>query len=163
MIRLLLLTVMLGLLLIAGVGTVLADDPSPDPSGIKLGSGADLAGIAPGTLTADDFTAAAKSEPFAAKLADMVNQNRLGVNFTWTLIAGFLVMFMQAGFALVETGFCRAKNAMHVMAMNFMVYALGMTGYFMFGFAFQFGGVGAVGVPNLGGLAVLNHELTIPL
>jgi Amt family ammonium transporter len=44
-----------------------------------------------------------------------------------------------------------------------MVYALGMTGYFMFGFAFQFGGVGLVGVPNLGGLAVLNHEITIPL
>src|SRR4051812_16709216 len=40
--------------------------PEPDPSGIKLGSGADLAGIAPGSLTADDFAAAAKSEPFAA-------------------------------------------------------------------------------------------------
>src|SRR5207244_11110476 len=99
-----------------------APPPEPDPSGIKLGSGADLAGIAPGTLTADDFTAAAKSEPFAAKLADMGNQKRVGINFTWTLVAGFLVMFMQAGFAIVETGFCRAKNAAHTMAMNFMGY-----------------------------------------
>ena len=41
----------------------------------------------------------------------MVDQNRLGINFMWTLVTGFLVMFMQAGFALVETGFCRAKNA----------------------------------------------------
>jgi Amt family ammonium transporter len=137
--------------------------PDPDPSGIKLGSGSDLAGIAPGTLAADDFAAAAKSEPFALKLADVVNQNRLGVNFTWTLVAGFLVMFMQAGFALVETGFCRAKNAAHVMAMNFMVYVLGLTGYFICGFAFQNGGVGISGVPNLGGLGVLNKEITLSI
>src|SRR4051794_10303295 len=77
-------------------------DPQPDPSGIQTGSGADLAGVTPGTLTSDDFTTATTSEPFAVKLADLVNQNRLGVNFTWTLVAGFLVMFMQAGFALVE-------------------------------------------------------------
>src|SRR3982074_2817709 len=137
--------------------------PQPDPSGIQLGSGADLAGIAPGTLTTDDFDAAAKTEPFALKLADMVNQNRLGIHFTWTLVAGFLVMFMQAGFALVETGFTRAKNAAHTMTMNFMIYVLGLTGYFICGFAFHMGVVGHVGVPNLGGLAVLNHELTIPL
>jgi Amt family ammonium transporter len=62
-------------------------------------------------------------------------------------------MFMQAGFALVETGLCRAKNAGHTMAMNFMIYGLGMLGYFICGFAFQFGGVGLVGVPNLGGPA----------
>src|SRR6266576_6996901 len=135
--------------------------PQPDPSGIQLGSGADLAGIAPTTLTTDDFDAAAKTEPFALKLADMVNQNRLGINFTWTLVAGFLVMFMQAGFALVETGLCRGKNAGHTMAMNFMVYGLGMIGYFIAGFAFQFGGIGLLGVANLGGLAPLTNELTI--
>lgn len=140
-----------------------APPPDPDPSGIKLGSGSDLAGLAPGTLAADDFSAAAKSEPFALKLADMVNQNRLAANFTWTLVAGFLVMFMQAGFALVETGFCRAKNAAHVMSMNFMVYVLGLTGYFICGFAFQNGGVGIGGVPNLGGLGVLNKEITLSI
>jgi Amt family ammonium transporter len=146
-----------------GAVSVYADDPQPDPSGIQTGSGADLAGIAPGTLTSDDFDSAAASEPFAVKLADLVNQNRLGVNFTWTLIAGFLVMFMQAGFALVETGFCRAKNAAHTMSMNFMIYVIGLTGYFICGFAFQEGGIGLVGVPNLGGLAILNHEISIPI
>ena len=58
-------------------------------------------------------------------LADVVNQvgqNRIAVNFVWTLVTGFLVMFMQAGFAIVETGLCRAKNANHTMMMNFMVY-----------------------------------------
>lgn len=157
------------LLLVAGLFlgavSVLADTPAaePDPSGIQTGSGADLAGVAPGTLTSDDFTSAAASEPFAVKLADLVNQNRLGVNFTWTLVAGFLVMFMQAGFALVETGFTRAKNAAHTMTMNFMIYVLGLTGYFICGFAFQEGGIGLIGVSNLGGLAVLNRELTISL
>src|SRR4051812_3707401 len=151
--------------LFIGAVSVFADTPpaEPDPSGIQLGSGSDLAGVAPGTLTSDDFDSAAATEPFAVKLADLVNQNRLGINFTWTLVAGFLVMFMQAGFALVETGFCRAKNAAHTMTMNFMIYVLGLTGYFICGFAFQEGGIGLVGVSNLGGLAVLNHEIAIPL
>ena len=53
---------------------------------------------------ADDYTKAQATEPFASKLADLVDQNRLAINFIWTLVTGFLVMFMQAGFALVETG-----------------------------------------------------------
>src|SRR5713226_2121781 len=69
------------------------------------------------------------------------------------IVKGFLVMFMQAGFALVETAFTRCKNAAHTMMMNFMVYGLGMLGYFIAGFAFQFGGVGAVA--SLGGTAPL--------
>ena len=92
-------------------------------------------------------------------LADIVNQvgqNRIAINFVWTLIAGFLVMFMQAGFAMVETGLCRAKNANHTMMMNFMVYGVGMLAYWLIGFAIQMGGVGAV--TNLGGRAPLNGE-----
>ena len=46
-------------------------------------------------------------------------------------------MFMQAGFALVETGFTRSKNAGHTMTMNFMVYAIGMLAYWVIGFALQ--------------------------
>jgi Amt family ammonium transporter len=114
-------------------------------------------------MTQKELDAAKSQEPFAYNLALLVDENRLGVNFTWTLVTGYLVMFMQAGFALVETGLCRAKNAGHTMAMNFMVYGLGMTGYFIAGFAFQFGGVGLVGVPNLGGLAALKSELAIPI
>jgi Amt family ammonium transporter len=65
------------------------------------------------------------------KLADSVGHNRVAINFTWTLVTGFLVMFMQAGFALVETGLCRAKNAGHTMAMNFMIYPMGMLGFYL--------------------------------
>ena len=52
-------------------------------------------------------------------------------------------MFMQAGFALAETGFTRARNAAHTMMMNFMVYALGILGFWVCGFALQMGGSGA--------------------
>lgn len=136
--------------------------PAGDPSGLTTGGGASgLIGIAPGSITQQSLNTATKNEPFAAQLAVLVNQNRLGNNFIWTLVCGYLVMFMQLGFALVETGFCRRKNALHVMAMNFMVYIIGMAGYFLIGFAIQFGGIGQVGVANLGGLASLSHEVAI--
>ncbi len=63
------------------------------------------------------------------------------INIMWMLIAGFLVFFMQAGFALVETGFTRAKNVAHTMMMNMMVFCIGAIGYWLVGFAFQFGAV----------------------
>src|SRR6266576_121196 len=87
--------------------------------------------------------------------------NTVAINFVWTLVAGFLVMFMQAGFAMVETGFTRAKNAAHTMSMNFMIYPIGMLGFWICGYALQMGGVGAVGV--LGGTAPLNHEVSVSL
>ena len=58
------------------------------------------------------------------------------------MVAGFLVMFMQAGFALVETGLTRAKNVAHTMGMNFLVYAIGIIGFYFVGFGLQMGGVG---------------------
>jgi len=82
-------------------------------------------------------------------------------NILWTLLCGFLVMFMQAGFALVETGLCRKKNAAHVMAMNFLVYAIGILGFWALGFAFQMGGVGAL--TTLGGDATLSHEFVLDI
>ena len=79
--------------------------PAPgDPSGLTTGSASQLVGLAPGTITQEDLDTATTNEPFATKLADLVDQNRLGMNFMWLLMTGFLVMFMQAGFALVETG-----------------------------------------------------------
>jgi len=137
----------------------------PDPSGLNTAKQSNLTGVsANGTpMTQQQLNTAKSKEPFAYNLALLVDENRLGINFVWTLVTGYLVMFMQAGFALVETGLCRAKNAGHTMAMNFMIYGLGMIGYFICGFAFQFGGVGLVGVPNLGGLSALTKELAIPI
>ncbi|MEK6591263.1 MAG: ammonium transporter, partial [Nitrospinota bacterium] len=90
-----------------------------------------------------------------------IGHNRIAINFVLTLVCGFLVMFMQAGFALAETGFTRAKNAGHTMAMNFMIYGIGMLGYWICGFALHMGGVG--GVASLGGGTTLNGEFTISL
>lgn len=65
----------------------------------------------------------------------------LSINIMWMILGGFLVFFMQAGFALVETGFTRNKNVAHTMMMNMMVFCIGAVGYWLAGFAFQFGGV----------------------
>jgi len=62
------------------------------------------------------------------------------LNLAWVLLAGFLVFFMQAGFALVETGMVRAKNAAHTMAMNVVIYGLGTAGFWAVGFALMYGG-----------------------
>ncbi|NLF51910.1 MAG: ammonium transporter [Leptolinea sp.] len=62
------------------------------------------------------------------------------VNFSWTLIAGFLVFFMQAGFAMVEAGLSRAKNTVAVLTKNLMDGLIGGLAFWAFGFAFMFGG-----------------------
>ncbi len=64
------------------------------------------------------------------------------INLVWTLLCAFLVLFMQAGFAMLETGFTRAKNAGHTMAMNMMVLVFGVLGYWICGYALQTGGKG---------------------
>ena len=61
-------------------------------------------------------------------------------NLLWVVIGAVLVIFMQAGFALVETGFCRAKHAAHVVSTNFAIFGLGFVGYFLVGYGLMFGG-----------------------
>ncbi len=99
------------------------------------------------------------ADPTIAELATQITATQTGLNIVWTMVAGFLVMFMQAGFALVETGLTRAKNAAHTMGMNFLVYAIGVIGFYFIGFGLQMGGVGAV----FGEAAVLSKEFTITL
>jgi Amt family ammonium transporter len=61
------------------------------------------------------------------------------VNFTWVLVCGFLVFFMQAGFAMVETGLTRAKNAANIVMKNLMDFCMGSLAYWAVGFALMFG------------------------
>jgi Amt family ammonium transporter len=103
----------------------------------------------------------AKAGVTVGDVANQVGQNKIAINFVWTLITGFLVMFMQAGFAMVEAGLCRVKNANHTYMMNFTVYACGLFAYWLIGFAIQMGG--AAGNGNLGGLQPLNGEHMIHL
>ena len=60
---------------------------------------------------------------------------RQQVNLLWVVIGAVLVIFMQAGFALVETGFCRAKHAAHVVSTNFAIFGLGFVAFFLVGYA----------------------------
>src|SRR5688572_20986053 len=62
------------------------------------------------------------------------------MNLLWIVIGAVLVIFMQAGFALVETGFCRGKHAAHVVSTNFAIFGLGFVAFFLVGYAFMFGG-----------------------
>jgi Amt family ammonium transporter len=100
-------------------------------------------------------------EPTVADLAKSLADTQTALNVVWTMVAGFLVMFMQAGFALVETGLTRAKNVAHTMGMNFLVYAIGVIGFYFVGFGLQMGGVGALA--TLGGDANLSKEFVIHL
>src|SRR5438045_3207617 len=134
----------------------LAQAPAPAPAAAPAN---DPSGAATGT--AKDVTVKDANSPQLAEVMETVGHNKIAINMMWTLIAGFLVMFMQAGFAMVETGFTRAKNVAHTMSMNFMVYALGMLGFYIAGFALMFGGLGAIG--TMGSYAGLNHEISISL
>ncbi len=102
----------------------------PDPTGGSAGTWAtpagDSKGDAPAALSSTD-------------LYDRISHNLFSINMVWVLITGFLVMFMQAGFAMVETGLCRAKNAAHTVAMNFMIYPLGCIAFWAYGWAIGWG------------------------
>ena len=110
--------------------------PKADPAGANAGGIGDVVGYTGNGPTAEDMKTiedVKKTEPFAVKVADAVGKNRNAINIVWTLVCGFLVMFMQAGFAMAETGSTQAKNAGHTMAMNFMVYGLGLLGFWLTG------------------------------
>lgn len=134
--------------------------PAAPPVPAELAAKGDSEGSKTGTVN-DIAVSDAKKGLTLADVLNQVGQNKIGINFTWTLITGFLVMFMQAGFAFVETGLCRAKNANHTMMMNFMVYSFGLFAYWVCGFAIQMGGAGPIA--NLGGAYPLNAEHTISL
>ena len=162
-------------------GTVMiarADEPQPDPAGIATGDkgvtsdagGNSFVVSEPTDKTApdyaktkkafDDYQAQAAKEPLALKLADNVGHLRIATNFSWTLLTGYLVLFMQAGFALLTCGLVRKKNAGHLMMLNFAAYVFAFLAYYVCGFAFQYGGTAINAAPtNLGGTPTLNHFL----
>src|SRR2546425_2231631 len=155
-----------------------ADEPQPDPAGIATGdksTAVDAAGnpfvvSEPTDKTApdyaqkkkdfDEYQAQAAREPLAVKLADTVGHVRVATNFGWTLNTGYLVLFMQAGFALLTCGLVRKKNAAHLMMLNFAAYVFAFLAYYAIGYAFQFGAVAVNAAPaNLGGTPTLNKFL----
>lgn len=78
----------------------------------------------------DKYKAQTEKEPLAVKLADSVGHVRVATNFAWTLNTGYLVLFMQAGFALLTCGLVRKKNAGHLL---FEVVFMETAGYIIVG------------------------------
>ena len=119
-----------------------------DPSGTKTGTGKDV--------SVDQSKPSSHQQQ---QVLDEVGHVKVSMNFIWVFLGGILVFFMQAGFALLETGFCQKKNALHVMMTNFMIFGIAVIGFYLIGFALMFGGIGAL--KQLGGQPILTHEATL--
>ncbi len=154
-IRIILITATALALLFAIAGVATADDQSGgsapvvtmDPNGSATGGASDLSPSAQGnSLT-------------LKSLADEVGHNRVAAGIIWLMVGFALVFFMQAGFALLETGFTRAKNAVHTMGMNMVIFFIGVIGWFLVGFPLMFGGMGHL--TTLGGIVNLDGMLEV--
>ena len=115
-----------------------------DPNGSQTGT--NVENLVPAEKLAD------QKQPTTEDIATATEKNRVAINVTWLMLGGILVLFMQAGFALVETGFTRAKNAAHTMMMNMVIFALGVVGWFVCGYALMFGATSSslIGLTPLG-------------
>lgn len=99
--------------------------------------------------------AAAPAPPTVADAMAKIANSELVANTVWTLIAGMLVFWMNAGFATLEAGLCRRKNAVNILAKNFIVFAISSIAFWVAGFGMMFGDgssvVGTTGfLPALG-------------
>jgi Amt family ammonium transporter len=81
--------------------------------------------------------------PLFADDATAIEQLQLNMDILWTCIAAFLVFLMQAGFALVESGFTRAKNACNIIMKNLLDFSMGSIAWWIVGFGLMFGTGGA--------------------
>eukprot|EP00931_Biecheleriopsis_adriatica_P039926 TRINITY_DN2283_c0_g1_i8.p1 TRINITY_DN2283_c0_g1~~TRINITY_DN2283_c0_g1_i8.p1 ORF type:complete len:563 (+),score=113.69 TRINITY_DN2283_c0_g1_i8:76-1764(+) len=113
--------------------TLLASEQSPSPRGLmataELESAMELLSKQVANMTIDVS---------ALKTADLSFSGAL--DSAWLLLCGALVMFMHAGFAMLETGSCRAKNAQNVLMKNLVNVCVGTIGWWIFGWAFAYGG-----------------------
>ena len=121
----------------------------PKTKKIIVGAAATIGATAVG-LMASGAAGAQSAKPSEVELLGQQ------VNLLWVVLGAVLVIFMQAGFALVETGFCRAKHATHVVSSNFAIFGLGFVAFFMIGYPLMFGGYT---VPLIGYDIPLGKEL----
>ena len=88
-----------------------------------------------GVMTSATFAA----EPGTNPIDTVKDELQTNINIVWTCVAAFLVFFMQAGFAMVEAGFTRAKNAVNILMKNLMDFSVGTIAFFFIGFGLMFG------------------------
>ncbi len=109
--------------------------------GLRLGVGAaTLAAALVATTSLAGAQEVVEELPDLATTAATADKAIQSGNLVWIVIGAAMVIFMQAGFALVETGFCRAKHAAHVVSTNLAIFFLGFVAFFLVGWSFMFGG-----------------------
>jgi Amt family ammonium transporter len=87
---------------------------------------------------------------FTKEMADAIVNGKVAMDTMWTLLTGFLVFFMNLGFALVESGLCRAKNTTNILAKNYIVFAVSSVAFLLIGFGLMFSdGSGIVGTSGI--------------
>ncbi|MBI2148997.1 MAG: ammonium transporter [Acidobacteria bacterium] len=74
-----------------------------------------------------------------AQAAPAIDNTKVAMDTMWTLVTAFLVFFMNLGFALVESGLCRAKNTANILAKNYIVFAISSVAFLLLGFGLMFG------------------------
>src|SRR5689334_17530267 len=127
-----------GRMAVAGISALLVVGTMA--GGAAYASNGDANGGATGTDVTNLVPAGSDhTSPTLDDVAAAAEKDRVSINMVWLMVGGILVLFMQAGFALVETGFTRAKNASHTMMMNLVIFALGVVGWFTCGYALMFG------------------------
>ena len=95
-----------------------------------------------GEAGAEQPTPAGASDSLGKSNVDLtaqIGELKVAADTVWTLLAGFLVFWMNAGFGCVEAGFCRAKNAVNILGKNFVVFGISSLAFWLVGFAFMFG------------------------
>ena len=107
--------------------------------GLAVGSPHTEATEAVDTAVAATEVATAIAEPVATDLVSQAADTQANLNLIWTMIAAILVFLMQAGFALVETGLTRSKNAVNIIMKNIMDVSAGCLVFFAVGFGLMFG------------------------
>lgn len=95
-----------------------------------------LAIVLVGLFTA---TTHAATPPTLESVAQATQELKVGIDTMWVMVAGMLVFFMNAGFCMLETGFCREKNAVNVLSKNLIVFALSTIAFWIIGFGLMFG------------------------
>jgi ammonium transporter, Amt family len=140
---------LLTLIILIAVGVITKNNGDPGGTGSTLANSTKVA-----TNNPLGVTKVPVSQVGLNQLTGHVAHLGISINLTWLLLTGFLVLFMQVGFAFLVTGLTRAKNAGHMMMMNLSSFVIALLAYYAVGFAFQFGGVGAIA--NLGGTGPLS-------
>jgi Amt family ammonium transporter len=94
---------------------------------------------APAAAARPESSAPAPAPVFTKEMADAIASQKVALDTIWVMVAAFLVFFMNLGFALVESGFCRAKNTVNILFKNFVVFAVASIAFLVVGFGVMFG------------------------